>query len=50
MLSVHLANIKSSGVYRFVFDKSEVPGQPPQTMRLVVGYSERGPFNTVTYV
>lgn len=50
MLSVHLANIKSSGVYRFVFDKSEVPGQPLQTIRLVVGYSERGPFNTVTYV
>lgn len=51
MLSVHLANIKSSGVYRFVFDKSEIPSQAaPQTMRLVVGYSEKGPFNTVTYV
>ena len=50
MLSVHLSNIKSSGVYRFVFDKSEVPSVTPQTMRLVVGYSEKGPFNTVTYV
>lgn len=50
MLSVHLANIKSSGIYRFVFDKSEVPANAPQTMRLVVGYSEKGPFNTVTYV
>lgn len=50
MLSVHLSNIKSSGIYRFVFDKSEVPSVTPQTMRLVVGYSEKGPFNTVTYV
>lgn len=50
MLSVHLANIKSSGVYRFVFDKSEVTNTVPQTMRLVVGYSEKGPFNTVMYI
>ena len=50
MLSVHLANIKSSGVYRFVFDKSEVTNTIPQTMRLVVGYSEKGPFNTVMYI
>ena len=50
MLSVHLSNIKSSGIYRFVFDKSEVPSVSPQTMRLVVGYSEKGPFNTITYV
>lgn len=50
MLSVHLANIKSSGVYRFVFDKSQVTNTIPQTMRLVVGYSEVGPFNTVMYV
>ena len=50
MLSVHLANIKSSGVYRFVFDKSEVTNTTPQTMRLVVGYSEKGPFNTVMYI
>lgn len=49
MLSVHLSNIKSSGIYRFVFDKSEVPSVTPQTMRLVVGYSEKGPFNTITY-
>ena len=47
MLSVHLANIKSSGVYRFVFDKSEVTTSTLQTLRLVVGYSEKGPFNTV---
>ena len=50
MLSVHLANIKSSGVYRFVFDKSEITNTIPQTMRLVVGYSEKGPFNTVMYI
>lgn len=50
MLPIHIANIKSSGVYRFVFDKSEVSNTIPQTLRLVVGYSEKGPFNTVTYV
>lgn len=46
-LPLYLNNIKHSGIYRFIFDKSEmtdltVDGQ----MRLVVGYSEKGAFNT----
>lgn len=46
----YLAQIKSSGIYRFVWDKSQVPPQQAETMRLVVGYSEKGPFNTPVYV
>ena len=46
----YLAKIKSSGIYRFVWDKSEVAGNPAETLRLVVGYSEKGPFNTPTYI
>ena len=49
-LPLHLQNIKSSGVYRFVFDKSEIPPQVQDTLRLLVGYSEKGPFNTPVYV
>lgn len=50
MLPNYLANIKSSGIYRFVFDKSEMPGQEAEILRLVIGYSEKGPFNTPVYV
>ena len=46
----YLAQIKSSGIYRFVWDKSEIPGNNIETLRLVVGYSEKGPFNTPVYV
>lgn len=46
----YLAQIKSSGIYRFVWDKSEITGVPAQTLRLVVGYSEKGPFNTPVYI
>ena len=46
----YLAKIKSAGVYRFVFDDSTVSTQEVETLRLVVGYSEKGPFNTPVYV
>jgi hypothetical protein len=46
----YLAQIKSSGIYRFVWDKSEIAGLPAETLRLVVGYSEKGPFNTPVYI
>ena len=46
----YLAQIKSSGIYRFVWDKSEIAGVPAEVLRLVVGYSEKGPFNTPVYV
>lgn len=46
----YLRSIKSSGMYRFTFDKSEIPGEIAENLRLIVGYSERGPFNTPVYV
>ena len=46
----YLAKIKSSGMYRFTFDKSQIPGVDAETMRLVVGYSEKGPFNNPVYI
>lgn len=46
----YLAKIKSAGVYRFVWDKSELPPQTAETLRLVLGYSEKGPFNTPVYI
>jgi len=49
-LPLHLQSIKSSGVYRFVYDKSVVPEQYVSTLRLLVGYSEKGPFNTPVYI
>ena len=49
-IPLHLQSIKSSGIYRFIWDKSTVPTQVAETLRLVIGYSERGPFNTPVYV
>ena len=49
-LANYLQQIKSSGLYRFVWDKSQLPEEAAETMRLVVGYSEKGPFNTPVYV
>ena len=46
----YLAKIKSAGIYRFVWDKSTAPIQVAETLRLVVGYSEKGPFNTPVYI
>ena len=46
----YLRTIKSSGMYRFTFDESEIPGELVENLRLIVGYSEKGPFNTPVYV
>lgn len=46
----YLAKIKSAGMYRFTFDKSQIPAAAAETMRLVVGYSEKGPFNNPVYI
>ena len=46
----YIAKIKSSGIYRFVWDKSEIAGVDAEILRLVVGYSDKGPFNTPVYV
>jgi hypothetical protein len=37
-------------MYRFTFDKSQIPPAAAETMRLVVGYSEKGPFNNPVYI
>lgn len=49
-LPSYLASIKSSGIYRFVWDKSEIPPAQAQIMRMLIGYSDKGPFNTPVYV
>lgn len=49
-LDNYLARIKSAGIYRFVWDKSVIPSTTAEALRLVVGYSEKGPFNTPVYI
>lgn len=49
-IPVYLQNIKSAGVYRVVFDKSTISNEDTTTLRLLVGYSDKGPFNVPTYV
>lgn len=49
-IPVHLQSFKSSGIYRLTFDKSTILNQDASIMRLVVGYSEKGPFNTPVYI
>lgn len=45
-LSPQLLNFKSSGVYRLEFDKSQTSNIEVETLRLVVGSSKKGPYNT----
>lgn len=45
-LSPQLLQFKSSGVYRLEFDKSQTTNIPAGTIRLVVGHSNKGPYNT----
>lgn len=49
-LDPRIASIKASGTYRFEFDKSQVVGVPANQIRLVVGFSKRGVFNTPVFV
>jgi hypothetical protein len=49
-LTLDLSVFKSSGVYTLEFDASENIVVNPQTVRLVVGFSTKGPFNTPVYV
>lgn len=46
----YLQEIKAAGIYRFIFDKSQLPAKEQESLRLVVGYSEKGPFNTPVFV
>ena len=45
-LSPQLLQFKSSGVYRLEFDKSITANIDVETLRLMVGYSKKGPYNT----
>ena len=52
-LDAELINLKSAGTYRFERDKSEISNDNITTIpniRLVVGFSKMGPFNTVKLV
>jgi hypothetical protein len=48
-LDPKIASIKAAGTYRFEFDKSQVVGVPSNQVRLVVGFSKKGPFNTPVF-
>ena len=49
-LSPQLQQFKSSGVYRLEFDKSQTVNIPAETIRLVVGRSKKGPYNTPVFI
>jgi len=49
-LSPQLLQFKSSGVYRLEFDKSQSANIPAETLRLVVGHSKKGPYNSPVLV
>lgn len=49
-IPVALQSFKSAGVYRLVYDKSTILNEDTQIMRLVIGYSAQGPFNTPVLV
>jgi hypothetical protein len=49
-ISPSLQQFKSSGVYRLEFDKSQITNIPSETIRLVIGFSKKGPFNTPVFV
>ena len=49
-LSPQLLQFKSSGVYRLEFDKSQTSNIPAGTLRLVVGHSKKGPYNSPVLV
>ena len=48
-LPVYLSNIKSSGTYVFEFDKSQIVTTTTATIRLIIGFSKNGPFNTPVF-
>lgn len=49
-IPVYLQQFKAAGIYRVVFDKSTMLNTNSEILRLVVGYSEQGPFNIPVYV
>lgn len=49
-IRLDLSQFKSSGVYTLEFDASESIIVQPQTIKLVVGFSKQGPFNTLVFL
>jgi hypothetical protein len=49
-IPVKFQQFKSAGIYRLVYDKSIIAGVEAELLRLVVGYSPKGPFNTPVYI
>ena len=45
-ISPQLRQFKSSGVYRLEFDKSQTSNIDVSTLRLMVGHSKKGPYNS----
>lgn len=41
---------RASGIYRLEFDKSQTASVPAEQIRLVVGFSKQGPFQTPVFV
>lgn len=48
-LTPQIASIQASGVYQFEFDRSQIVNIPAERLRLVVGFSRQGPFNTPVF-
>jgi hypothetical protein len=48
-IKLDLSRFKASGVYTLEFDASENIFVTPQTIRLVVGFSKKGPFNSPVF-
>lgn len=48
-IQLDLSKFKASGVYTLEFDASENIFVTPQTIRLVVGFSKKGPFNSPVF-
>ena len=49
-IKLDLSQFKASGVYTLEFDASENIILTSQTIRLVVGFSNKGPFNAPVYL
>lgn len=49
-IPVNLQRFKSSGVYILEFDKSQITTGTTTTLRLIIGFSKKGPFNTPVYI
>ena len=48
-LPVYLSNIRSSGIYTFEFDRSQIVTTSTATIRMIIGFSKVGPFNTPVF-